>query len=69
MARITLPNGTNVDLVDPIFAGGNFYWFEATKGSDRIPTLLNELNGIFSLAKEAEKARTGHLEQSPIKVL
>jgi len=58
MARITLPNGTNVDLVDPIFADGNFYWYEATKGGDRVPTLLTELNGIFNLAKEAEKARS-----------
>lgn len=58
MARITLPNGTNVDLVDPIWAGGNFYWYEATKGGDRIPTTQAELDGIFELAKKAEAARS-----------
>ena len=58
MALITLPNGTSVDLVEPILADGNFYWYEATKGGDRIPTSLGGLNGIFQLAKEAEKARS-----------
>lgn len=58
MPRITLPNGTNVDLVEPIIAGANFYWYEATKGGDRIPTSRAELNGIFELAREAEKARS-----------
>jgi uncharacterized protein YcbK (DUF882 family) len=58
MARLILPNGTNVDLLDPIYPGGNFYWYEATKGGDRVPKLLSELNGILSLAKEAEKARS-----------
>jgi Peptidase M15 len=57
MSRIRLPNGTNVDLVDPIWAGGHFYWYEATKGGDRIPTNVTELNGIFLMAKEAEEAR------------
>lgn len=58
MTRIVLPNGSAVSLMDSIHPGGHFYWYEATRGGERIPVFRQELNGILELAKEAEKARS-----------
>ena len=58
MATISLPNGSSVDLMSPILPNGHFYWYEATKGGDRVPSFQSELDGIFSLAEKAESARS-----------
>ena len=53
-----LPYGMGViDLYEPIWPGGHFYWYEATHYGTRLPQSRAQYDGVRRIADEAEMAR------------
>ncbi|MBW4516075.1 MAG: DUF882 domain-containing protein [Timaviella obliquedivisa GSE-PSE-MK23-08B] len=53
-----LPGNTSVFFTDqPIIPGGSLTWGEATRNGERIPQLVDEVNGIILLARQLQRAR------------
>jgi Peptidase M15 len=57
-SSFNLPGNTSTFFTaQPIIAGGNLTWGEATRNAERIPRSVDDVNGILALAQPLQRAR------------